>query len=63
MSLIRFRTSLAKASVFTFSAACLSPCTILPSFTSRPTTSDNKNASNVSNSLCSLVSLLANSNR
>ena len=63
MSLIRFRTSLAKASIFTFSVAWLSPCTILPRFTSRPTASDSRSASNASSSLWFLVSLLANSKR
>ncbi len=63
MSLIGFRTSLAKASVSTLSVARFSPCMILPTFTSRPMASDSKSASNVTSSLCSLASLLANSNR
>ena len=40
ISLIRFLTSLAKADIFTFSMARLSPCMILPRVAARPTASD-----------------------
>ena len=63
ISLIRIFTSLARADILTFSVARLSPCTILPRVTARPTASDSASVSNAISSLCCLVSLLVNSKR